>query len=101
MKIFTPTVITSKMAKRRLEEIKAHHAKILATQEEHKNKVEMFHQQKAMERQASEQQAQEHQKAMSEQQYKMRQDQMAHEKERMLHEQKLKELELKRQALMK
>ncbi len=99
MEKFTPTIISSKRAKRKVEEIKAKHADIMRRMDEHKVNVASYKQQKEAERVAKEQMMQEHLKMVKEQQAKETADNMAREKDRMAHEVKLKELELKKQAL--
>lgn len=101
MRTFTPIVITSKKAKRHIEHIKARHNEIVHGMATQKSKVDLFNQQKEIEKQALLQKQQEEKKMKLERQMKDRQEIAQTVKEHLDRLAKAKEVDLKRQALMK
>lgn len=111
---FSPTVITSRKAKKDFERIKARHSDILSNLQNHQVKVKAYKDQKETERKANlqalienrkakmEQEAQakqENQKQITDQQTQKQTQEMQHQKELRDHQVKMAELEIKRKAL--
>lgn len=94
-----PTVITSRKAMRKLEEIKGHHADLLQGMQAQSEKVKLFNEQKKIEDQVRAQQKAEQDKAQREQDDKTAESHINNQKEMMMHHNKSQELSIKREAL--
>lgn len=101
-----PVVITSRKAKKDFERIKSRHAEIVQGITDQSLRVQAYNQMKAQEKAQADQIGREQNQLQTEQNNvqtdqnaKVRSDMMAHEKERMLHEVKMKELDIKKEAL--
>lgn len=100
---FSPTVITSRKAKKDLEHIKARHADIMKNMEQHQIKVKAYKDQKELERHIQLGQMNEIRKIKQEEDLKVRQEQEKNNREAQQktrdYQIKMAELKLKRKAL--
>lgn len=94
----TPTIISSRRAKKEIERIKAHHNDILMSLDEHKKKVEVYKQNKSIEAQNNDQirkqQELENRKIHMQQESENKKTQMEHEKSLAQETTKQKQVEL-------
>lgn len=100
-KKFTPTVITSRKARKEIERIKGRHAELVRAMQNQALKVSAWKEQKRGEQAQARQEQAERAKIKMEQESKSRAEAMTHERDRMTHAQKMGELELKRRVLSK
>jgi len=96
---FTPIIVSSKKARKDFERIKQHATEIIQHHKDHVARVQQYNEVKKTEQMEKMQRANEERKVMEERASKEREFQMNHQKEMMAHNVKLKELEIKKQAL--